>query len=80
MNMQQNSSLALLDLEADQNGDLSIRDIDGNIIVKIPRNNHYEDIQRKAELIYKIFFKYDFFVHEDNSELSEYFNISVKLT
>ena len=68
--MQQNTSFALLDLEPDQNGDFSIRDNNGNIIIKIPKNNPDEDTKRKAGLIYKIFFKYDYFIHNEDSELS----------
>jgi len=75
----QENNLAHLDSKPDKKGEISIRDNAGIVIVTIPRCKTDEETINKAELIYQVYFENDFFIHDDGSELSQYFNTSVKI-
>jgi hypothetical protein len=65
MNKINEVSFVQLDLVPDINGDISIRDNDGKIIVKVPKSNSHKETIKKANLIYDIYFKSDFFIYND---------------
>lgn len=79
MNAMQDVNLVRLDLLPDINGDIAIKDYDGVTIVKIPKGNTDEETIKKAKLIYEVYFKDDFFIYNDGSELSKFFNSSIKM-
>lgn len=79
MNTMERINQAHLDLLPDINGDISIKDHDDAIIVKIPKGNSHKETIQKAKLIYEVYFENEFFIYNDGSELSRYFNNSIKM-